>query len=103
MIADIKIYYSSNIVNCPFCKMAKEYFDSEGLEYFEIDIAKDQEVRDKLIAITKKDAFPQIKINNYYLVGFKRVVVKALIDKIKAQGNPEDVPSVKRNVNKENK
>ena len=101
MIADIKIYYSSNIVNCPFCKMAKDYFESEGLEYTEIDIATNQEIRDKLVSITKKDAFPQIKINNYYLVGFKRIVVKALIYKIRAQANPEEVPSVKRNVNKE--
>ena len=85
MIADVKLYYSSNIVNCTFCKMARDYFESENIEYDDIDIAGNPELRDKLIDITKKDAFPQIKINNYYLVGFKRPVVHALINKIKAQ------------------
>ena len=83
MIAEVLIYYSSNIVDCPFCKMAREYFDSEKIPYTEVDIAKDEELRAKIVSVTKKDAWPQIKINQYFLVGFKRPIVHELIKQIK--------------------
>ena len=89
MISEVIIYYSSNITNCPFCKMAREYFESEKIEYTEVDIAKDDDMRAKIVGITKKDAWPQIKVNQYFLVGFKRPVVHGLVQQIRRIGQEQ--------------
>ena len=77
------MYYSSKIANCPWCQRARDFFDNNNLEYTEVDVAENLDTREKLIAITKKDAFPQFKLNQYYLIGFKQPVFDALLNKIK--------------------
>ena len=57
MIAEVVIYKSSNIIDFPFCKLAREFFDSECIEYQEVDVAKDEDIRAKLIKITKRMHF----------------------------------------------
>ncbi|HXV26873.1 MAG TPA: glutaredoxin family protein [Candidatus Paceibacterota bacterium] len=57
---------------CGYCKMAKEYFKSKGLDYTEHDVFADEKAREEMIAKSGQLGVPVITIDDNLVVGFDR-------------------------------
>lgn len=63
------IIYSKD--HCPFCVQAKAFFDGKGVAYTEIDVAQNEEEREKMIALTGgRITVPQIFIGETHVGGY---------------------------------
>ena len=59
---------------CGFCRQAKTLLQTRGVDYREINIAKDPEGRAALVALTGQMTFPQIVIGQRAIGGFRELV-----------------------------
>lgn len=59
-------------ITCPFCKMAKEYFKQNGIEYEEKDVTSDVALQQEMINKSGQFAVPVIDINGKIIVGFQK-------------------------------
>ncbi|OGE83014.1 MAG: NrdH-redoxin [Candidatus Colwellbacteria bacterium RIFCSPLOWO2_01_FULL_48_10] len=65
--------------SCVYCKVAKEYFKKEGLEYKEVDVVLDEAAREDMIKKSGQMGVPVIEINGKIVIGFnKREIDQAL-------------------------
>lgn len=71
----IKIYTTPT---CPYCRKAKEYFRSLGLEFKEVDVTKNPREDELMVKKTGQMGVPVIEIGNKIVIGFD----KAKIDRI---------------------
>lgn len=62
---------------CPYCTAAKRLLDKRGVEYTEIDMARDHEGRVRLVERTGLMTFPQIVINGETLGGYDQLKAAA--------------------------
>lgn len=62
------IIYSTK--TCPYCKMAKEFFKSNGIEFEEIDVSEDQEKAKEMFEKSGQMGVPVIDIDGQIVVGF---------------------------------
>ena len=75
---NIKIYTTPS---CAFCKQAKEYFKSEGLEYTEYDVSKDTDKQKEMMDKTGQFSVPVIDIDGKVMVGFNKSKVNQALGK----------------------
>jgi glutaredoxin 3 len=61
------IVYTTKI--CPYCIMAKRFLAQKGLPYTEINV-DDVELREEIMAKTKRRTVPQIYIGKQHIGGF---------------------------------
>ncbi|PTQ89330.1 glutaredoxin 3 [Agitococcus lubricus] len=54
---------------CPYCVRAKHLFQRKGVNYEEIDVSRDQNLRQQLIERTRQRTVPQIFINEQHIGG----------------------------------
>ena len=54
---------------CPYCVRAKQLFQRKGINYEEIDVSLDNDLRIKLVERTKQRTVPQIFINDQHIGG----------------------------------
>jgi glutaredoxin 3 len=59
---------------CGFCRQAKVLLELRGVEYEEINLAKDPEGRQNLIALTGQMTFPQVVVDGRALGGFRELL-----------------------------
>jgi glutaredoxin 3 len=59
---------------CGFCRQAKALLDSRGVDYDEINLAKDPDGRADLVSLTGQMTFPQIVIGERSIGGFRELV-----------------------------
>jgi glutaredoxin 3 len=67
----IKVYTT---VPCAYCTQAKALLDARGYEYEEIDMARNPEARDELVALTGRMTFPQIVVRGRSVGGFQELL-----------------------------
>ena len=60
---------------CSFCASAKKLLAARGLEYEEVNLAKDPDGRMELAHKTGMMSFPQILINGEVLGGFRELAM----------------------------
>lgn len=75
----IKIYTTPA---CAYCKMAKDYFKSKGLEYEEYDVFKDPSKGQVMVAKSGQMGVPVIEINGKVIVGFDRAKINECLNGI---------------------
>ena len=68
-MAKVKIYTTPT---CHYCKMAKEYFKSKGIEYEEYDVMTDLAKRQEMVSRTGQMGVPVIDIDGKLVIGFDR-------------------------------
>lgn len=56
---------------CPFCIQAKRLLDKRGIAYDEINLSRNPEGRDTLVAKTGMFTFPQILVGDELVGGFQ--------------------------------
>jgi glutaredoxin 3 len=59
---------------CGFCRQAKELLTERGVDYSEVNLAKDPEGRAKLVALTGQMTFPQIVVGRRAVGGFRELL-----------------------------
>ena len=66
---NVKIYSTPY---CAYCKMAKEYFQSKGIQYEEFDVMADRSKAEEMIKKTGQMGVPVIDIDRKIIIGFDR-------------------------------
>ncbi|WP_232696031.1 glutaredoxin family protein [Brevibacillus daliensis] len=64
---DITVYTTDT---CPYCVHMKNFLDSKGLPYKEVNVQRDQEAAQKLVETTGQMGVPQTNINGNWVLGF---------------------------------
>jgi len=75
-MAKVTIYSTPT---CVYCKMAKEFFDENGIAYKEFDVAADAAARKEMFDKTRQMGVPVITVDERVIVGFdKKTLEEAL-------------------------
>jgi glutaredoxin 3 len=59
---------------CPYCRSAKALLERRGIEYQEINLARDPDSRAQLSEVTGMITFPQILIDGSPVGGFDQLL-----------------------------
>ena len=59
---------------CGFCRSAKSLLESRGVNYEEVNLAKDPDGRAELVALTGQMTFPQILVGQRAIGGFRELL-----------------------------
>lgn len=74
----IKIYTTQT---CPYCVMAKNYFQKKGVQYEEVNVSVDEKAREEMINKSHQMGVPVIDINGSIIVGFNRSEIDKALGK----------------------
>ncbi len=64
---------------CAYCKMAKEYFTKNNIQYTEYDVAADVARRQEMLDKTHQFGVPVIIIDGKIVIGFDRPKINQLL------------------------
>ncbi len=78
----VKIYTTPT---CVYCKMAKDYFKKNNIEYQEFDVMSDLEARKEMVEKSHQLGVPVIEIGRHIIIGFDRQAIEAALREIKEQ------------------
>ena len=59
---------------CGFCNQAKALLDARGFDYEVVDMSRDPEAREELVARTGRMTFPQITVGDRTIGGFQELL-----------------------------
>lgn len=68
-------------VTCPFCKMAKAFFQEQGVEYEEKDVTHDEALQQEMIKKSGQFAVPVIDIGGEIIVGFQKEKIAGALER----------------------
>lgn len=68
------IVYSTT--TCPYCHMVKDFLKEKGVEFEDIDVARDQEKAKEMMSKSGQMGVPQIEINGKIIVGFDKAAIE---------------------------
>jgi len=72
----VKIYTTPS---CVYCKMAKDFFGANKVQYQEFNVADNDKAREEMVSKSHQLGVPVIEIGNEIFVGFNRpAIAKAL-------------------------
>ena len=66
--------------SCPYCHLAKEYFESKGISYEEYDVSKDIARREEMVKQTGMMAVPVVRIDGNVIVRFNKTKINELLE-----------------------
>jgi len=72
-MAKVTIYTTPS---CVYCKMAKEFFSKNSVEYREKNVATDATARDEMIQKSGQLGVPVIDVGGKIIVGFDQPLLK---------------------------
>jgi len=64
---------------CVYCKMAKEFFDQNKVEYTDRNVAEDEAARNEMVEKSGQMGVPVIVIDDEITVGFDQEKIKELL------------------------
>ena len=65
---------------CSYCKMAKEYFKSKGIEYTEYDVMSDVAKREEMVKKSGQLGVPVIDIDGKIVMGFDKPKINEYLE-----------------------
>jgi glutaredoxin 3 len=72
----IKVYSTTW---CAFCHAAKQYFDSIGVEYEDVDVEHNLEAANEMVEKSGQMGVPVIDIDGSIVVGFNKPTIDHLL------------------------
>lgn len=72
----VQIYSTES---CGYCKLAKEFFQKNNVEFQEFDVGKDLAKRQEMIEKSGQMGVPVIIIDNEIIVGFNKSKLQELL------------------------
>lgn len=76
MTQSVTIY---STISCPYCKMAKSFFQEHNVTYTEKDVTSDEAAQHEMIEKSGQLAVPVIDIDGQIIVGFNQAKLKELL------------------------
>lgn len=76
-MSNVTIYTTPS---CVYCKMTKEFFKENGVEYKELNVAADERARDEMVQKSGQLGVPVIEIDGKIVVGFDRPQLSELLN-----------------------
>lgn len=77
----VKIYSTPT---CPYCHLAKEFFDEHKVEYTDINVAKDRKAAEEMVEKTDQMSVPVIIVEKdgkeNIVIGFDKDKLSKLLD-----------------------
>ena len=64
---------------CPYCYTLKEFLKERNIEFEDIDISKDEKVKDEIIKRSGAIGAPIVEVNGEIVVGFDRAKIVKLL------------------------
>lgn len=64
---------------CPFCKMTKQFFQDNNVQYEEKDVSEDVALQQEMISKTGNFAVPVIDVGGEIVVGFQKEKLAQLL------------------------
>lgn len=80
MPKDVLVYTTDP---CPYCSRVKQLLAARGIEYDEIELARDPEGREALAAKTGMLTFPQVIVKGELVGGFQETLAADRSGKLK--------------------
>lgn len=75
-MSSVKIYTTPT---CVYCKMTKEFFGKNNVEYEEKNVATDATARDEMIQKSGQMGVPVIEVDGKIIIGFDQPRLKELL------------------------
>lgn len=75
-MAKVTIYTTPS---CGYCKLAKEFFQENNVEYEEFDVAADEAKRNEMIEKSGQMGVPVIYVDDEMTVGFDKAKLTELL------------------------
>lgn len=72
-MAEVRIYTTPT---CPYCKMAKKFFQDNNVSYQELNVAEDKKSLEEMLKRSKQMSVPVIDIDGQIIVGFNMSQIK---------------------------
>lgn len=74
---EIKVFSTPS---CPYCHMAKEYFDKHNVKYQDYDVSVDLEARNEMVEKSGQMGVPVIIIDEEVIVGFNKPRIDEILE-----------------------
>ncbi len=75
---EVKLYSTPT---CPYCRMAKDFLEKEGVTFSVIDVSEDVKAAQEMVDKSGQMGVPVLEVDNTVIVGFDRETYrKALTD-----------------------
>lgn len=65
---------------CVYCRLAKNYFQQQGIQYNEVDVASDQKAAEEMIEKSGQLGVPVLDIGGKIIVGFDQPAIREALD-----------------------
>lgn len=75
-MTNVKIYTTPS---CVYCKMTKEFFKKNNVQYDEFNVAEDAKAREEMVSKSHQMGVPVIDVNGEIVVGFDRAHLANLL------------------------
>lgn len=75
-MANVKIYSTPT---CVYCKMAKDFFQKNGIKYEEFNVAADAKAREEMFAKSHQMGVPVIDVDGSIVIGFDKRNLETLL------------------------
>lgn len=72
----VKVYSTPT---CPWCTMAKKYFEEKNVAFEDIDVSKDRTAAAEMVNKSGQRGVPVIDINGNIIVGFDKERIESLL------------------------
>jgi len=64
---------------CPYCYTLREFFKEKGIAFEDINVSKDEKIRDDMIQRSGQMGVPVVEIDGQMVVGFDREKILNLL------------------------
>lgn len=64
---------------CTYCKMTKDFFTANNVDYTDIDVSQNEEKRNEMVEKSGQMGVPVIDIENKIIIGFDEPKLKELL------------------------
>lgn len=64
---------------CVYCRMAKEYFKTNNVEYTELNVATDEAARNAMVEKSGQMGVPVIEVDGNIVIGFDQELLADLL------------------------
>jgi len=65
--------------SCVYCKMAKEFFAKNNVQYDEFNVASDMKAREEMVEKSQQLGVPVIDIDGNIIIGFDQKTLEDLL------------------------
>ncbi len=72
----VKVYSTST---CPWCMRAKQYLQSKGVDFENVDVASDEKAAEEMVALSGQMGVPVIVVDGQVVVGFDKTRLEELL------------------------